>query len=54
MKTITYLLIALFITANLTSCTADSVANDEDISAELVATNGENGQVDSEDAGGGQ
>lgn len=45
MKTISYLLIALFITANLTSCTADSVTNDEDISAELVATEGDDGQV---------
>ncbi|WP_271765745.1 hypothetical protein [Aquimarina algiphila] len=52
MKTITYLLIALFITANLTSCTADSVANDEDISAELVATDGHDGQVSDEDESG--
>ncbi|WP_160114023.1 hypothetical protein [Aquimarina sp. AU119] len=51
MKTISYLLIALFITANLTSCTADSVANDEDISAELVAT-GNDGSVDEEDESG--
>ncbi|WP_282081016.1 hypothetical protein [Aquimarina algiphila] len=50
MKTITYLLIALFITANLTSCTADSVANDEDISAEQFAT-GDDGQVETGDEG---
>ncbi|WP_282085393.1 hypothetical protein [Aquimarina algiphila] len=54
MKTITYLLIALFITANLTSCTADSVANDEDISAELVATDGHGSVETTEDTGGGQ
>ncbi len=51
MKTIFYLIIALFITANLTSCTADSVANDEDISAEQFATTGENGEVDTGDEG---
>ncbi|WP_271783211.1 hypothetical protein [Aquimarina algiphila] len=51
MKTITYLLIALFITANLTSCTADSVANDEDISAELVSTDNDTQYGDEDESG---
>ncbi len=53
MKTIIYILVALFMTASFTSCTADSIA-DKDISAEeIVATNGD-GHVDpDEDVGGG-
>jgi hypothetical protein len=52
MKPIFYILIALFITANLTSCTTDNIADNESISIETVATNGEDGHVDDEDEGG--
>jgi hypothetical protein len=50
MKTFLYLLMTLFMTANLASCTADNINDTEDISAETVAT--EDGQVDTnEDEG---
>ncbi len=51
MKTIYYILIALFITANLTSCTADSIADNENVPMEENATGGEHGDVDAEDEG---
>ncbi|WP_175392680.1 hypothetical protein [Aquimarina megaterium] len=54
MRTFLYLLMTLFITANLASCTADNINDTEDISVETVATEGDNGQVESEDGGGGQ
>jgi len=51
MKTVSYILMALFITASFTSCTADAINDNEDISAEQVATG--DGQVDpNEDTGG--
>lgn len=46
MKNVFYILIALFITASFTSCTADAINDSEDISAEQVATEGQDGQVD--------
>ncbi|WP_159099325.1 hypothetical protein [Aquimarina spinulae] len=52
MRTFLYLLMTLFITANLASCTADNINDTEDISIETVGT--EDGQVESEDGGGGQ
>lgn len=52
MKTIFYILIALFMTTCFTSCTADSVADNVDISTEEVATTGQDGHVDPEDEGG--
>ncbi len=51
MKTIYYILIALFMTASFTSCTADSVADNEDISIEEVGTTGGTGHVGDEDEG---
>lgn len=55
MRTFLYLLITLFITASITSCTADNINDTEDISAETVATDGSDGEVDTnEDTGGGQ
>ncbi len=54
MKTIFYILIALFMTTSFTACTADSVADNVDVSTEEVATNGQDGTVDpDEDVGGG-
>ncbi|WP_165583330.1 hypothetical protein [Aquimarina atlantica] len=54
MRTFLYLLMTLFITANLASCTADNINDTEDISIETVATEGD-GTVDTnEDTGGGQ
>ncbi len=50
MKTILYTLVALFMIGSFTSCTTDSVA-DEDISFEFHATTGENGQMDEDDEG---
>lgn len=50
MKTFLYLLMTLFITANLASCTADNINDTEDISAETVATEGD-GTVDPDDVG---
>ncbi|WP_160114795.1 hypothetical protein [Aquimarina sp. AU474] len=50
MKTIFYILIALFITASVTSCTTDSIA-DEDISIETFATEGEDEHMEGEDEG---
>ncbi len=43
-------------TASITSCTADNINDTEDISAETVANDGDNGEVDpsEEDTGGGQ
>ncbi len=52
MKTILYTLIALFLTANFTACTADSIADNEPLTVEEVATDGGNGHVGSEDEGG--
>lgn len=48
MKTVSYILMALFITASFTSCTADAINDNEDISAEQVATEGQDGQIDPE------
>ncbi len=54
MKTIFYILVALFMTANLISCTADSVADNVETPTDQVATTGEDGHVDpDEDEGGG-
>jgi len=44
MKTISYICIALFMTASFTSCTADAISDNDDISIEQVA-NG-HGEVD--------
>ncbi|WP_438425861.1 hypothetical protein [Aquimarina macrocephali] len=53
MRTFLYLLMTLFMTANLASCTADNINDTEDISAETVATEGHDGTVDTnEDTGG--
>ncbi|WP_161634449.1 hypothetical protein [Aquimarina pacifica] len=49
MKTLFYILITLFITANLTSCTADSIADNEPLPIEEVATTGGDGEVDDEE-----
>ncbi len=49
MRTFLYLLMTLFITANLASCTADNINDTEDISIETVATG--DGTVDAEDEG---
>ncbi|WP_160111921.1 hypothetical protein [Aquimarina sp. AU58] len=46
MRTFLYLLMTLFITANLASCTADNINDTEDISVETVGTDGDNGEVD--------
>lgn len=51
MKTILYTLVALFMIGSFTSCTTDSVA-DEDVSFEYYATG--DGQVEEEDQGGGK
>lgn len=50
MKTVFYILIALFMTASFTSCTAENINDDSNISAEQVAT-GEDGTVTGEDEG---
>ncbi|SHJ30473.1 hypothetical protein [Aquimarina spongiae] len=50
MKTILYTLVALFMIGSFTSCTTDSVA-DEDVSFEYYSTTGENGQMGGEDEG---
>jgi len=52
MKTIFYILAALFVMINVTSCTTDSVAEYEEITIEEVATEGEDGQYEDEDQGG--
>ncbi len=52
MKTIFYILIALFMTTSFTACTADSIADNEAPAIDEVATNGGHGQVDDEDQGG--
>ncbi len=52
MKTIFYILIALFMTASFTSCTADSITDNSEIAPEELATTGEDGQVEHEDEGG--
>ncbi len=52
MKTLFYILIALCIITNLTSCTADSIAENEPQLIDEVSTTGENGEVDGEDEGG--
>lgn len=39
-------------TANLASCTADNINDTEDISAETVATDGNDGDVGAEDPSG--
>ena len=51
MKTILYTLVALFMIGSFTSCTTDSVA-DEDVSFEYYATEGADGDVTEEDQGG--
>ncbi len=51
MKTVSYILMALFIIASFTSCTADAISDNEDISVEQVATEGQDGQIDPEDVG---
>ncbi|WP_158250387.1 hypothetical protein [Aquimarina sp. I32.4] len=50
MKTVFYMLVALFITVNLMSCTADNIADDQDISVETVAT-GDGEVTSAEDEG---
>lgn len=50
MKTVFYILIALFMTASFTSCTAENINDDSNISAEQFATEG-HGEVDPEDEG---
>ncbi len=53
MKTIFYILTILFISANFTSCTDDSLAETESLYVdEVVATTGEHGHVEDEDEGG--
>ncbi|MBG6131811.1 hypothetical protein IWQ47_003447 [Aquimarina sp. EL_43] len=52
MRTFLYLLMTLFITANLASCTADNINDTEDISVETVAT-GDDGQVNNDEDNGG-
>ncbi|GGX19001.1 hypothetical protein GCM10007384_20420 [Aquimarina muelleri] len=49
MKTISYILIALFITVSFTSCTADRINDNEDISLEQFATG--DGEIDPDDVG---
>lgn len=51
MKTILYTLVALFMIGSFTSCTTDSVA-DEDVSFEFHATEGGDTDVTEEDQGG--
>ncbi len=46
MKTIFYILIALCMTASFTSCTADSITDNSEITPEEVATTGGHGQSD--------
>ena len=45
MKTALYIMIALFMGANLTSCTTDSIAEIEEVPADVLATEGDDGQV---------
>ncbi|WP_158447943.1 hypothetical protein [Aquimarina longa] len=52
MKTVFYILIALFITSSFISCTADTIADNEDTSIDQVATVGNDGQYEEEDEGG--
>ncbi len=52
MKTIFYILIALFMSTTFTSCTADSVSDNVELSVEEVATTGEDGHYEDEDEGG--
>ncbi len=51
MKTLFYILIALCMTTSFTSCTADTIADNEAPAIEEVATTGENGQMEEEDEG---
>jgi len=50
MKTIIYLLLALFMTASFTACTTDSVADNVNLDTETVATGGD-GHVDPDEDG---
>ncbi len=51
MKTIFYILIALFMGTNFTSCTTDSLAETEELHTNVVATEGEDGEIEDEDEG---
>ncbi|MEW7291644.1 hypothetical protein [Aquimarina sp. 2304DJ70-9] len=53
MKTIFYILIALFMTTSFTACTADSIADNEAPAIEEVATGDGHVDTNGEDSGGG-
>lgn len=54
MKTLFYILIAFVIGTTFTSCTTDSLTETEELYTNVLATEGEVGEIEEEDEGGGQ
>ncbi|MEW7278817.1 hypothetical protein ABW636_09490 [Aquimarina sp. 2201CG1-2-11] len=52
MRTIYYILIALFMTVSFTACTSDSIAENEPTFEEEAGTPGDDGKVEEEDTAG--
>lgn len=51
MKTIFYIMIALFMGANFTSCSIDNLEETEELHTDVLATEGEDPEIEDEDEG---